>query len=217
MEWNDERVDPSTHSQFQPPSASRCSTNQAASPSTSAPSQTPFASVQALMQQSTSPPQYGRSSYSQRLFAASRCGGVRQHGRVDSPLAQRVQRPCRRRPRLARALRRLRPVEVEAGGEERAAGPLTVRILQGEQPRAEPLGRDASARRRPDLLRRAEQVPLDLPAQRGVGVEQPAGQGAIHHAVRVRGWSSHATPRHPGGRSPPGGGRPIRSCGQMRQ
>ena len=40
-------------------------------PVTSAPSHTPFATVQALMQQSTSPPQYGSSSYSQREFAAS--------------------------------------------------------------------------------------------------------------------------------------------------
>ncbi len=72
VEWNDDRVDPLTHSQFQPPSAIRCSTNHAASPSTSAPSQTPFASVHALMQQSTSPPQYGRPSYSHRLFAARR-------------------------------------------------------------------------------------------------------------------------------------------------
>jgi hypothetical protein len=37
----------------------------------SAPSHTPFATVQALMQQSTSPRQYGRFSYSQREFAAS--------------------------------------------------------------------------------------------------------------------------------------------------
>src|SRR4051794_10041189 len=71
VEWNDERVDPSTHSQFQPPSTMRCSTNQSASAETSASSQAPLASVYALMQQSTSPPQYGRSSYSQRLLAAS--------------------------------------------------------------------------------------------------------------------------------------------------
>jgi hypothetical protein len=57
VEWNDDRVEPSTHSQFQPPSVSRCSTNQSARPATSAPSHRPFASVQALIQQSTSPPQ----------------------------------------------------------------------------------------------------------------------------------------------------------------
>ena len=57
VEWNDDRVDPSTHSQFQPPSTSWCSTNQATIPSTSAPNHTPLATVQALMQQSTSPPQ----------------------------------------------------------------------------------------------------------------------------------------------------------------
>jgi hypothetical protein len=57
VEWNDDRVEPSTHSQFQPPSGSWCSMNQSTMPATSAPSQTPFATVHALMQQSTSPPQ----------------------------------------------------------------------------------------------------------------------------------------------------------------
>jgi hypothetical protein len=57
VEWNDERVEPASHSQFQPPSAIWCSTNQRAIPDTSAPSQTPLARVHALMQQSTSPPQ----------------------------------------------------------------------------------------------------------------------------------------------------------------
>ena len=71
MEWNDERVEPSTHWQFQPPSASWWSRNHCAMPVTSAPSHAPLASVKALMQQSTSPPQYGRSSYSHRLLAAS--------------------------------------------------------------------------------------------------------------------------------------------------
>ena len=72
VEWNDDRVDPSTHSQFHPPSSIRCSANQSAMAVTSAASQTPLARVLALMQQSTSPPQYGRSSYSHRLLAASR-------------------------------------------------------------------------------------------------------------------------------------------------
>ena len=100
----------------------------------------------------------------------------RQHGGVEAPLAERVQRPGRRRPRLAGALGGLRTLEVEVGREERAAGPLAVRVLQGEQSGAEALGRDAGAGRLPDVVRRAEQVPLDLPAQRGVGVEQPVGE-----------------------------------------
>ena len=52
-----ERTDPLSHSQFQPPSSMRCSTNQVASGSTSAPSHRPLARVIALMQQSTSPAQ----------------------------------------------------------------------------------------------------------------------------------------------------------------
>ncbi len=186
VEWNDDRVDPSTHSQFQPPSASRCSTNHAAMPSTSAPSQTPFVSVQALMQQSTSPPQYGRSSYSQRLFAARRSAvsvstdASTPHSRSEFS-DQVVAVHGWPAPSAASG-----PSKSKSRGEERAAGPLAVRVLQGEQPGAEPLGRDASAGRRPDLLRGAEQVPLDLPAQRGVGVEQPVDQGTVHHVERVR-------------------------------
>ena len=41
-------------------------------PETSAPSHAPLATVKALMQRSTSPPQYGRLSYSHREFAARR-------------------------------------------------------------------------------------------------------------------------------------------------
>ena len=58
VEWNEERVEsPSSASQFQPPSASRCAGNHAASAETSAPSHAPLASVYELMQTSTSPPQ----------------------------------------------------------------------------------------------------------------------------------------------------------------
>jgi hypothetical protein len=45
VEWNDDRVDPSIHSQFQPPSGWRYATSQSTTPSMSAPSQTPFATV----------------------------------------------------------------------------------------------------------------------------------------------------------------------------
>jgi hypothetical protein len=63
--------------------------NQFASPETSTPSHAPLESVQELMQQSTSPPQYGRSSYSHREFAARRSAvsprtsGSRPHSRSD--------------------------------------------------------------------------------------------------------------------------------------
>ncbi|SKF62550.1 Uncharacterised protein [Mycobacteroides abscessus subsp. abscessus] len=57
VEWNEDRVDPSTHSQFQPPSSIWCSSSQAAMGETSVPSQAPLAKVNALMQASTSPSQ----------------------------------------------------------------------------------------------------------------------------------------------------------------
>ena len=63
------------------------------------------------------------------------------------------------------------------GGEERAALPLAVVALQGQQPGAPPFGRDAGALRRDDFCRRIGKVAQHLPTNGGVGVEQPV-QGA---------------------------------------
>ena len=182
MEWNDERVEPSTHSQFQPPSAIRWSRNHWAIPETSAPSHTPLARVKALMQQSTSPPQYGRSSYSQRLFAARR-SAVPASAAASRPQSRRVLsvhvvavHGCPA-PSAASG-----PLKSKSAREERAARPLAVGVLQCEQPRAEPLGGDAGPSRSPDLPRQASEVALDLPAQRRVGVEQPVEQRGIRSA-----------------------------------
>ena len=64
-------------------------------------------------------------------------------------------------------------VKVEVPGEERAARPLPVVVLQGEQTRAEAFRRDARACRFPDLGRFACEVALDLPAQCRVRIQEP--------------------------------------------
>ena len=76
-----------------------------------------------------------------------------QDSGVEAPLPQRVQRPRRRRPRLPGTFCRLGAVEVEVCGEERAARPLAVRVLEREKARAEAFGRDPCPRRFPDLWR----------------------------------------------------------------
>ena len=105
--------------------------------------------------------------------------GAGQRGGVQAPVAQGVERPRRRGPRLSRALGGLWAVEVETAREERAAGPLAVGILQCEQLRAEPLGGDPGPSCRPHLPRQSCEVALDLPAQCRVGVEQPVQQRGI--------------------------------------
>ncbi len=155
-------------------------------PVTSAPSHTPFATVQALMQQSTSPPQYGRSSYSQRLFAASssavrrsrRTAASSPHSRSEFSVHVVAVHGC---PPVCR----LGAVEVEVGREERAARPLPVRVLQRQQTRAEPFGRDPRARRLPHLGRFADEIALHLPAQRRIGVEQPGDDGLSAHNANL--------------------------------
>ena len=72
-------------------------------------------------------------------------------------------------------------MKVEVGREERAARPLTVGVLQREQPCAEALGRGPRPRRFPDLGGFAHQIALDLPAQRRIGVEQPGDEGLFDH------------------------------------
>jgi hypothetical protein len=72
---------------------------------------------------------------------------------IQPPVPQRIEGPGRRRPRLPRALRRLRRVEIEALWEERSPGPLPVRVLMGEQLGSEPLCRNAVSRGLPDLPR----------------------------------------------------------------
>src|SRR5690606_7649047 len=54
---------------------------------------------------------------------------VAENGCRHAPLAQSVQRPGRRRPRLTRVLRSLRPPEIEFGRAVRATRPLTISIL----------------------------------------------------------------------------------------
>ena len=106
-------------------------------------------------------------------------GGVRQHGGVDPPLAERVQRPRRRRPRLARPLRRLRPVEVEA-----ARG----------RTRRRPIGRPGSCRasRRapnPSVATRARvavQTSSGAPSRSRSTCQRSAGSESSSQSVRAR-------------------------------
>src|SRR6478672_10812126 len=90
---------------------------------------------------------------------------------VQAPLPQCAEGPRRCRPGLAVFC--FGAVKVEVPGEERAAGPLPVIVLQGEQTRAEAFRRNARACRFPDLWRFAREVALDLPAQCRVRIQEP--------------------------------------------
>ncbi len=88
VEWTEDRVEPCSHSQFQPPSSIAWSTNQAAFARMSRPSQRPLRRVMALMQTSTSPSQKGRSSYSQRVPRSNR-SAVSPSARAGTPHSRR--------------------------------------------------------------------------------------------------------------------------------
>ena len=84
---------------------------------------------------------------------------------------------------------------VGAAGEVGAARPLPVVVLQREQPRAHSLRGDPIAGAPPDLLGLREEVALDLPAQRRIGVEQPAHEFRIvGHALSLGAPPGHDTP-----------------------
>ena len=76
-------------------------------------------------------------------------------------------------------------MKVEVRGEERAARPLSVRILQRQKARTEAFGRNPGPRCLPDRGRRADQVALDLPAQYRIGVQQPGERGIGHHGTTL--------------------------------
>ena len=100
---------------------------------------------------------------------------------IHAPFAQRGEGPGGRGPGLSGQLEVRRVVE-EAGREERSPGPETgVLVLVGEQPRPEALLGDAGAGRLPDGGRLVEEVALDLPAQCGVGVQEPGDDVAGCH------------------------------------
>ncbi len=130
-------------------------------------------------------------------------GGVRQHGRVEPPLAERVQRPRRRRPRLAGTLRGLRALEVEVargrtrrrptgrrGPAGRAAGRRSPRSRRGRgspprPPRARRAGRARPASAAPGRSRAASRSARRRPSGRGYPEGQmtsPTGSIAAHPA-----------------------------------
>ena len=93
--------------------------------------------------------------------------------RVDAEHTQQGERGLRGGPGLPPVLG-----PVAAGGsipppagEERASLPLAVVALQGQQPRAPPLGGDPRALRRDDLGRRVREITQRLPPDGGVGIE----------------------------------------------
>src|SRR5262249_59151912 len=97
-----------------------------------------------------------------------------------TPLAERVQRPGRCDPWLTRHVGGVQAPWIALLWEESPTGPLTVRILEGEQPRAEALSRDERARPLPNGRRSTQHVALALPAPCRVRVEQPLAQGRFH-------------------------------------
>src|SRR5699024_11521199 len=92
VEWKLARREPFCHSQFQPPSSIVCSTNQSGSEETSAPSQSPLASVIALMHTSTSPPQYGREGSNSQCACSASFAAVSRatRGAGSMPHSRRV-------------------------------------------------------------------------------------------------------------------------------
>ena len=60
---------------------------------------------------------------------------------------------------------------------------MAVGPLECEQPGAPALGRDLRSLDGDDVRRLMRQVPHDLPADRGIGVEQPVDD---HHALTAR-------------------------------
>ena len=80
------------------------------------------------------------------------------------------------------------------------AAPLAVRRLEREQPRAPALGRDLRPLRGDRVRRLVREVPHHLPADRGIGIEQPVDD--VHargswHAARDRFRQELAPPRSP--------------------
>ena len=66
-----------------------------------------------------------------------------------------------------------------AGREVSPAGPLPVRILPGEQAGSESLGGNAAAGLLPHFGRGTGEVPLHLPAQGRVRIQEPVKQGGV--------------------------------------
>ena len=122
--------------------------------------------------------------------------------RVEAELPKLRQREAGGGPGLPFLLPR---ALVETGRRERAARPLAVPILAGEERRAPSVGLDPRPLGPPVRLRRIEQVAHDLPADRRIGVEEPVD----HRRREVHGGNSRvAKDRH---LEPSSGGRSFKS------
>ena len=184
VEWNDDRVEPSTHSQFQPPSASLVleePVDDAVIVGAEPHAVGDGPGVDAAVDLAAP---VGQSSYSHRLFSA-RSSAVRpaQNGGIEAPLAQRVERPRRRGPRLAGTFGGLGAVEVEVAGKK-------------APPAHCPSGSCSASSRAPKpsvaiLARVASQTADGSRTRSRSTCQRSAGSESRNHAVR----SVTATPR----------------------
>lgn len=69
---------------------------------------------------------------------------------------------------------------------------MAVDVLHGEQGCAETFGRGSRPGRLPHLRRQPQQIPLDLPTQRRIGIQQPAFQRSPRHQTRLANEGIHA-------------------------
>ena len=134
-----------------------------------------------LMHGSTSPLKNGCPACSHRQPSrTNRHGPAHAVGaRVDAKVVQQLERWQRGGPGLVRVLTCRTAV---VAGEARAARPLPVFALQRQQSGTPPFRSHALALRGDDLGRGMDEISQHLPADGGVGVEQP-----LHHGHAAEG------------------------------
>ena len=163
--WNDERTEPRSASQFQPPSAS-CSLEQAIDETVAA-----LAEVGA---------ECDDAAVDARFDLAFEERRISELGSPRDVLANEIDRRSRARARRVEAEVAQQQQRVHVRPPERrgdAVAPLAVGPLLIEQPRAPSFRRDARPLGRDDLRGRLGEIAHDLPADRRVGVEEPVDDG----------------------------------------
>ena len=175
----EDRTDPFSASQFQPPSVSRSVRIRPTMAPTSTPKYAPVSIVLPLMQGSTSPSKYPCPG----VFPAPvlrhqpdrPAGGLRR--RVKAEELQRLQRGGPGLPRPAAGVGRR---------EASAAVPQPAGILQREQARAPALVLHPGSLGCHVAGRRVHQIPQHLPADGGVAFEQPVDHAHDRRLARRR-------------------------------
>ena len=165
--WNDDAVLFGA-SQFQPPSSSCSLSRRSARLSVGWPKYAPIASTPPLMQGSTSPSKKGLAAEllvpPEACFEARRPPTRRRVGAVGARSAQQLSGEERRQP--VGCVRTM---------------PCAVCSLAREDRGTEPFVRDARAFRGDRLRRRVREIAHGLPADRGIGIEQPVDR--IHDRI----------------------------------